>query len=210
MKHRCLITIAAGALAASLGACATNVSTPESVRASGSAAAVAESATSFETVRAAVTFEDDPHMGKRTATGPEIRYLDPERNKWTDGYNIYHLRAFDIGRSGPDAIDFSDVQIRVRQSTQGDWPGYRAAYSQGEVFEVTRINSDVDCIGLNCLKTELVGIDMTMPQLRELAERPVLTFKIVGQRSDMIVEIPQSYLRGFLAAVDDQEAEQAF
>ena len=116
------------------------------------------------------------------------------------------LRAFDIGRSGADVIDFSDVQIRVRQSTQGDWPGYRAAYSQGEAFDVTRIDSDVDCVGLNCLKTEVVGIDLNMPQLRKLAERSILTFKIVGQRNDMIVDIPESYLRGFLAAVDERGA----
>ena len=207
MTHRLITAIAVGALAAGLGGCATNVSTPVSVRASGNAALVGESPTNFHTVKTAVTFEDDPHMGTRTAVGPEIRYLDPERNKWTDGYNIYHLRAFDIGRSGSDVIDFSDVQIRVRQSTQGDWPGYRAAYSQGEAFDVTGIDSDVDCVGLNCLKTELVGIDLTMPQLRDLAKRSILTFKIVGLRNEMIVEIPQSYIQGFLAAVDERQTE---
>lgn len=207
MTHRLITAIAVGALAAGLGGCATNVSTPESVRASGNAALVGESPTNFDAVKTAVTFEDDPHMGTRTAVGPEIRYLDPERNKWTDGYNIYHLRAFDIGRSGSDVVDFSDVQIRVRQSTQGDWPGYRAAYSQGEAFDVTRIDSDVDCVGLNCLKTEVVGIDLNMPQLRKLAERSILTFKIVGQRNDMIVEIPQSYIQGFLAAVGERASE---
>ena len=203
MTHRLLAVIAAGALVASLGACATNVSTPESVR--GGGASAAQSATGFDAVKSAVSFEDDPHMGTRSAISPEISYLDPERNKFLDGYNIYHIRAFDIGRSGAEVVDFTEIQIRVRQSTNADWPQYNSAFSEGQSYDLRPIDSEVSCINVSCLKTELVGIDLTMPELRELSDRSILTFKIVGKRNSMIIEIPQSYLRGFLAAVDERE-----
>ena len=110
------------------------------------------------------------------------------------------------GRSGPGVKNFSDIQIRVKQSTYGDWPSFEAAYSEGERFALTRVDQDVSCATSNCLKTEIVGIDLTTDLLRELAERQVLSFKIVGRRGSMLVEIPQSYVAGFLAAVDEAEA----
>lgn len=202
-----IIGTSALVLAMALGGCASNVSTPESLRASGGAAGSGKaSATDFETVKSEVTFEHDRHLGARTATGPEIRYLDPDRNKWLDGYAIYKILAFDVGRSGPDVVDFSDVQIRVRQATYGDWPQYNAAYSEGEQFELTRTDGDVNCLGAgSCMKTEIVGIDMTMDELRSLAERDILAFKVIGKRNSMVIQIPQSYVQGFLAAVADQE-----
>tara|TARA_B100000678_G_scaffold291620_1_gene309911 strand:- start:8582 stop:9022 length:441 start_codon:yes stop_codon:yes gene_type:complete len=138
--------------------------------------------------------------------GPEIRFLDPDRNKMLDGYIIYRLIGIDVGRSGPGVKNFSDIQIRVKQSTYGDWPSFEAAYSEGERFALTRVDQDVSCATSNCLKTEIVGIDLTTDLLRELAERQVLSFKIVGRRGSMLVEIPQSYVAGFLAAVDEAEA----
>lgn len=193
-------------LAIALGGCASNVSTPESLRAPGGAASSGKAAaTDFESVKSEVTFEHDRHLGARTATGPEIRYLDPDRNKWQDGYAIYKILAFDVGRSGPETVDFSDVQIRVRQATYGDWPQYNAAYSEGERFELTRIDGDVSCNVGSCMKTEIVGIDMTMDELRKLAERDILAFKVMGKRNSMVVEIPQSYVQGFLAPVDERQ-----
>lgn len=55
----------------------------------------------------------------------------------------------------------------------------------------------------SCMKIEIVGIDMTMDELRSLAERDILAFKVMGKRNRMVVEIPRSYLQGFLAAVDE-------
>ena len=68
------------------------------------------------------------------------------------------------------------------------------------------MDSDVDCFGGGaCYKKEIVGVDMTMDQLREISERSIFAVKIVGKRNNMMVEIPQSYIKGFLAAVDDNE-----
>jgi len=210
-----MIKCAALAAVASIAmaACATDISTPESVR-QGSASSDRQSTrskgTDFDTVKSKVEFVHDQHVGARSATAPQIRYLDPNRNRLSDGYNIYNIIGIDVGRSGPDVIDFSDVQIRIRQTTSGDWPAYNAAFSNGRQFSFTRIDTDVSCIGgISCTKKEVVGIDMTMGELRELAELPVFSAKITGKRNNMIVEIPQSYIRGFLAAIDEAEVRDA-
>lgn len=197
----CLLTLAAAA-------CASSVSTPESLRAERTTSSKTE-ATSFEAVKTATVFFHDEHVGGRTATGPEIRYLDPNRNKLLDGYAIYRFIGIDVGRSGVGVVDFSDVQIRVKQSTYGDWPTYNAAFSFGKALPLTRIDQEVSCGGASCLKTEIVGIDLTMPNLREMAEKPILAFKIVGKRNSMLIEIPQSYVQGFLAAIDEAETNSA-
>lgn len=204
MRTILFAAVSCAALAISIAGCASDVSTPENLRAEGASSNRASGqATAFETVKSAVEFENDPHMGTRKATGPEIRYLDPERNKWQDGHSIYKILAFDVGRSGADTVDFSDVQIRVRQATYGDWPAYSAAYSEGQAYNLTRIDTDASCLSTGpCQKTEIVGIDLTMDEFRALSERQILTFKIVGKRNSMLVEIPHSYLDGFLAAVD--------
>lgn len=198
--------------------CATNVSTPETVRQSDQTTknqmptktkkGKKTTGTDYESVKSKVKFLHDPHIGARTATAPEIKYLDPNRNKWVDGYNIYHLIGIDVGRSGDDTINFSDVQLRIEQTTQGDWPNYSAAYSMGRRLDFTKVDSDVNCLsyGGGCYKKEIVGVDMTMDQLREISERPTFTLKIVGKRNNMIIEMPQSYIKGFLAAVDNKEA----
>jgi len=196
--------------------CATNVSTSAIVRQSNQTAenqpptktkkAKKTKGTDYGAVKSKVKFLHDPHIGARTATAPEIKYKDAGRNKWLDGYNIYNLIGIDVGRDGANTINFSDVQLRIRQTTQGEWPFYNAAYSAGEQFEFTKVDSDVDCLGGGvCYKKEVVGVDMTMDQLREISERPMFTVKIVGKRNNMVVEIPQSYIQGFLAAVDERE-----
>jgi hypothetical protein len=192
-----------------LGGCATGVSTPETVRETSQFTDGAvinkqkkAKGTDFEVVKSKVKFKHDPHIGTRTATAPQIKYKDAERNKWLDGYNIYNLIGFDVGVSGADTVAFSDVQLRIRQTTQGDWPFYNAAYSAGERLDFTRVDSDVSCLSSVCYKTEIVGINMTVDQLKKLSEKPFFAVKVVGKRNNMIVEIPQSYIKGFLAAID--------
>lgn len=96
---------------------------------------------------------------------------------------------FDVGRSGPSVVDFSDIRIRVKQSTYGDWPFFDVAYREGERFALKRVDQEVSCATSNCLKTEIVGIDLSTGLLRELAGRPILSFRIVGRRGSMLVEI---------------------
>lgn len=187
--------------------CATpaNVSTPESISQSASTSGTSSKAraTDFEVVKDNVSFKEHPHLGGRTATGPEIRYLDPNRNKWQDGYNIYKITAVDVGRSGPDIADFRDIQIHVRQQTSGEWPFYNGAYSNGQRLEFEKVDSDVFCQASICNKTEIIGINMSIDHLRELAEKPVFEFQVIGRNNNMIIQIPQSYIQGFLAAIDE-------
>jgi len=60
--------------------------------------------TSHEYVRQNVKFVEDKHIGARSATAPEIKYLDPNRNKWTDGFVFYKLIGIDVGRSGVQTV----------------------------------------------------------------------------------------------------------
>ncbi len=193
--------------------CATDVSTPETVRQVEKITPTKANktrkskGTDFDVVKSNVEFLHHPHIGGRSAKGPQIKYRDPERNKWLDGYNIYNLIGVDAGRSGANIVNFSDVQLRIEQTSMGDWPFYNAAYSAGERLRFKKIDSDVSCLGYGggCYKKEIVGIDMTMDQLREISERQIFAVKVVGKGNSMIVEIPQSYIKGFLAAIDEKE-----
>lgn len=151
-------------------------------------------------------FVEDEHIGVKMATAPEIRFKAPERNVWTDSYIFYELIAVDVGRSGPDVTDYTDVLIRMKQSIIGDWAHYGSAFSLGQSLDFKKIDSHVDCSTGTCYHQEIFGVDMTIDQLRDIAQRPSFSFKIVGQGKSAVVQIPQSYVTGFLAAIDERMA----
>ena len=163
--------------------------------------------TSYEFVKANVKFTADKHIGGRTAIAPEIKYKDPDRNKWSDGYVFYKLVGIDVGRSGADTINFSDVQIRMHQTVTSDWPFYSSAYSKGKKLGFTKVDSDVNCLSGACYKKEVFGVDMTMDQLKSASENPTFSFKVVGKGNSTVIEIPQSYIAGFIAAIDQKESQ---
>lgn len=189
--------------------CATDVSTSKTVRQSTQTESPQsikkEKSTSYETVRLKTTFLTDPHIGASTATGPKIKYKHKGDNMWTDGYNIYNLVAIDVGRSGTNTVNFTDIQLRVSKSMTGTGFAYfHTAYSKGERFAFTEVDRDLDCYGGQCFRKEIVGIDMSMDKLREISERPIFVVKIVGKEGSTIVEVPQSYIQGFLAAISEK------
>ena len=115
-----------GILACILVSCATTnaPSTASNHQTSPTKPSQTSKKTSHEFVLANVKFVEDEHIGARKASAPEIKYLAPDRNKWSDGYIFYQIIGIDVGRSGPDSLDFTNVQIRMRQTTTGDWPFY--------------------------------------------------------------------------------------
>jgi len=71
--------------------------------------------------------------------------------------------------------------------------------------EFTKVDSDVNCLSGTCYKKEVFGVDMTMEQLKAASEKPVFSFKVIGKGNSAVIEIPQSYITGFLAAIDMKE-----
>lgn len=148
-----------------------------------------------------VDVEVDEFLGARTATGPEIRFKPEERNYWTDGYVFYRLSAFDVGRTDNDGNAFTEIQLRMKQSTLGDWQGYNAAFTKGGELSFRKIDAKVDCTGASCTKIEAFAIDMTADQLKLVAEAETFTFKVYGTGQSVIVDVPNSYINGFLDAL---------
>lgn len=194
-------------LACALASCATtnSPSATQADQSSKTKPSKKQMKTSYEFVKANVNFTEDKHIGGRTAIAPEIKYKDPDRNKWSDGYVFYKLIGIDVGRSGADTINFSDVQIRMHQTVTGDWPFYSSAYTEGKKLGFTKVDSDVSCLGGACYKKEIFGVDMTIEQLKAVSETTSFSFKVIGKGNSTVIEIPQSYITGFIAAIDAKE-----
>lgn len=84
------------------------------------------------------------------------------------------------------------------------WAHLNGALSQGERFDVRRVDSDVNCNSTQCTMYEMIRIDMSLDKFRKLSEREVLSFKITGSKQSTVLEIPQSYMTGFLSAIDER------
>jgi hypothetical protein len=101
------------------------------------------------------------------------------------------------------------AQVYVSDLFYGDWHHYsRALDIDGNSYELTGIDKDVDCYSTGCRFRETVGIDVTIPRLREKAETGI-AFSVRGSGGELRFTLPPPMIQGFLRRVDEVIAENS-
>jgi hypothetical protein len=139
-------------------------------------------------VSAGTTIRPDAHEGTTTVRGPLIR---DERSLFRHRYLV---RSW-INPKNPKVNDhfqilvLGDFERRVYLSQ---------AYAAGEMLDTTVIDRERRCVrGVGCYTLETVGIGLSETEVERYAATG-LSFKIVGRRDEIVLEIPAAYFAGVL------------
>ena len=144
------------------------------------------------------TVESFDHFTKLVShRGPDIAMLPS---------NSLYLRSWKSADGG------STYQIYVRHSYHGKWRFYEAAYDiQGRSLEFTKIDRQVGYCGgySGCNLIETFGIGVDLAYLKSASTSPTgITFKSIGQSGEIVLNIPASYVAGFLERQSRPASEQ--
>jgi len=166
---------------------------------------------SYERAFQETVINTDPYSGETKITGPTVavkiespaQYLVyPYYGGKVYGYK-YKVRAF--GQASSRTI-VEAVQVYIRVLVANDWADLNSAYRNGKSLNFTKINKQkVPCKG--CVVFEDFGIHMSLSEFQNMISEPHFDFKAKGIGGEVIIKIPQSYIKGFLAAMDEKEAE---
>ena len=112
--------------------------------------------------------------------------------------HTYLLRAW--YREGSKKED-APVQLYVTARLK-NWYFLSRAYSFGKRLSFTKIAQDVgSCSSYGCNLRESVGINLSIKEIRELAEEASYDLKIEGNRGSIEISVPGKYFYGFLTAL---------
>ena len=109
----------------------------------------------------------------------------------------YYLQAW--SKTGYFHSSETIIQLHV-EVTLYDWAYINSAYSYGESFHLNKIDSEVFCLTAACYVTEEVGVILPPQKLEEMSKKTTMDIKLAGSASSIVVEIPGTYIRGFIAA----------
>ena len=96
----------------------------------------------------------------------------------------------------------SETIIQLYVKVKFDTRAYiNSAFSYGESFHLNQIDSELVCGSVgDCDVTEEVGVILPPQKLEEMSKKEAVGFKLAGSRSSVVIEIPGTYIRGFIAA----------
>lgn len=123
-----------------------------------------------------------------------IKYDAPivfEKNNILNSF--YNLRGWRDSKTKK----FIGAQIYLSIPTT-KWAFYNSAFSGGKSLDVTTIDKSVgSCSEYGCRLTEIVGINLSVAQLKQFSEEGFIG-EVSGKRGALPVVIPKEYFTGFL------------
>lgn len=127
-----------------------------------------------------------PSEGTTWFVGPSVGQPPPFEGE-------YFLRAFKYPG------DRTRFQLYVILKSRHHWLFLnRALDNNGNMFQVRHVNVDLD----SGWKTEHLLIQLRGPYLSRLATKVGLSLKVSGKRGEIVLNVPDFYVKGFIRKVD--------
>ena len=163
-------------------------------------AASAETEVDYQ-VRSSFEFSEDTAAGQ-VSNRTIVEIYPAEGTMWFVGPSVgqspplegeYFLRAC---KHKGDRIHF---QLYIRLKFRHHWFFFnRALDTNGNILHVKQVGVDLD----SGWKTEHLLIQLSRPYLNRLPATLGLSLKVSGKRGEIVLNVPQFYVRGFIRKVD--------